>query len=162
MSDVVPVSALLVFARTLVKLIPEIKPICGGVQQLCNNLKPVLLQKLKDAGIDQNTLASVVQEGGKLIYAVAGHPLFLVTLAAGTAVLAQLGLEYAGYKPAGQLAGVAGITATGSLVGYLLAPIIAAPVAVPVAVGAVVGALAWTAVDVLRSPTIYILNAKHF
>ena len=143
-------ASLLVFARTLVKLVPELQKIGVTVQQLYEALKPVLLQKLQGAGILELQDPSVIHQGGQLIYSVATNPLFWVTLALGTTALAQLGLEHAGYKTAGRLVGVAGTTATGCLVGFLVAPLLAVTAAVAIPVGAVIGALAWTAVDVLK------------
>ena len=74
MSDEISVSTLLVFARTLVRLVPQLQEIGVTVQQLYEALKPVLLQKLQGAGIAiQGALASVIQQGGQLIYIVATY-----------------------------------------------------------------------------------------
>ena len=110
--------------------------------QLYEALKPVLQQKLKDAGIAiRGAVASVVQE----IYCVAASPLFWVCLAAGTAVLAQLGLEYLGRPEAGRAVGALGNTAARGLAGFFFAPAV-----IPVAAGALMGFGAWSAVDKLR------------
>ena len=153
MSDVVPASALLIFARTLVRSIPELTKKCGiDAKQLYDSLKPILLQKLTDAGIAIiGAVASVVQRGGKLIYSVATHPLFCVCLTAGIAVLGQLGLEKLGYRKTGRVFGATGMAIAGGLAGFILAP-----AALPVAVGALVGLSAWTAGDILRDNAVNI------
>ena len=150
MSEVVPASALLIFARELVKQIPKLKEKYGiDVPQLYEALKPVLLQKLKEAGIAiRGAVASVVQEGGKLIYCLAASPLFWVCLTAGAAVLTQLGLEYLGRPEAGRAVGALGIAAAGGLAGFFFAPAV-----IPVAAGALMGFGAWSAVDKLRGIT---------
>ena len=147
MSEVVP---LLVFATELVNQVPELKEKYGiDVPELYEALKPVLQQKLKDAGIPiQGAVALVVQEGGKLIYYVAASPFFWVYLAAGAAVLAQLRLEYLGHPVAGRRVGAVGITAAGDLAGFIFAPAF-----IPVFAGALMGFGAWSAVDKLRGIT---------
>jgi hypothetical protein len=64
---------------------------------LYDHLKPIMLQRVKAAGIKlHGALSSVAQRPGELIFYLSGQPLFWVTLAAGVVVLGQLGLEYKG------------------------------------------------------------------
>lgn len=144
MSDSTTV-ALLVFAR-VIEHRNLLKKHGKDAVWLCNSLKPIVVEKLTNAGIlIKGALASVIEKAGKLTLFVAGSPVLCVCLLVGTSVLVQLGLEVVGHKTSGRVAGALGVSAAGGVAAFFMAPAV-----LPVAAGVAAGFGVWSAVDRLR------------
>lgn len=115
--------------------------------KLCEHLKPILLEKLTNAGIAlKAATASIIENAGRLIFTVCSSPVFWVLLVAAAGVGAQCELERRGRKDAGRAAGATGTAIAGGLAAFFMAP-----AALPVLAGAAAGFGVWSAVDKLRS-----------